>query len=1397
MKKTLHHCIILFVLVINSLFCGFQILQGQALIQSNGSLLKPSAIGDEKWDDRFCDIGTNNTVWSVATIGTDLYLGGVFTTAGGIPINGIAKWDGRSYQPVGAGVSLTFNYATIGVGVLDMAVTGTDLYVVGNFRMIGTDTVNGIAKWNGTSWSSLGTGADNIIDNITISGDYLYVGGYFRNISGILANRVARYNLVTHIWEPLGNGVGDDIHGEVRDIIVHNGNVFVCGFFANADVVTVNNIAMWNETGWHSMENGMMVAGQTSVDVMEFVGDELYAGGLFIYAGGRVVNNIARWDGTAWNAIGTGTDFPGVSSLYYDGSVLYVGGGFHVLNGDSVKHIVKLNTTTYIPTSVGMGIYYIDPQNGAPLGMIRNGNDLFVGGYFTGSDSLLAYYIARWNDIDSKWYALGKGVNSTVFTISLRPSSPEEMIVAGQYSRPAGQFINRIARFSDGNWQPLGSGAGNFLYSTVSTQHDLFVAGQMNNAGGFPVSNIAKWSYDSSIWSALGSGLTGGFNVNAVAMFGNDLYAGGDFTTAGGVSANRIAKWNGTSWSALGSGVNGEVKAIVATDSFLYVGGYFTTAGGSTANYVARWDGTSWSSLGTGASNGVGYGVHALAISGNDIIAGGQFEQAGGNPALLVAKWNSLTQAWSSLGSGVDYYGYPGVVNTIAISNKMIYVGGVFNNASGVSVSNIASWNDSTQVWSALGSGVDNEVKTLALDSYGKLYVGGIFLTAGGKPSLRFAIWNAESVTRPLAPNPTTPANDSSCVALSPSLQWSTSVGATSYRVQLSTDSTFTTQNFDSANIGATTITVSGLSPLTKYYWRVNASNSAGTSVWSIVLHFTTGTGTLLSPSQISPLNGAMSIPVSTTLLWERACDAQSYILQIAYDSAFSSIYFTGGGINRTWYNLSELLGATWHYWRLKSVHGTDTSVWSSTWKFKTTGGEPDAPTLLQPANDTMCIQLNPILRWAVTSGALSYHVQLSMDSSFSTVTLDSNNYSSTSLQVTGLNPVTKYYWRVNATNVYGTSVWSIVRHFTTRTGILLVPSQTSPANGAINIPVAVTLYWSIPCGAQSVILQIAYDTSFTAFLFNSGGITRTSYDLFELPTATWHYWRLRSVSGSDTSVWSPTWKFRTVSPLTTVSVHLETNWNLISVPVLVSDYRRSTLFSSSISSAFAYNGSSYVMTETLANKKGYWLKFGSSENVNLTGVARTIDTINVIRGWNLVGSISTPIAVTSITSMPPGLTSSNFYQYNRGYYATDTIKPGKGYWVYVTGNGALLLGTATTSSKSRIRIISISALPPNPPDGTQSNERGSQPEYFGLEQNYPNPFNPTTTISYTLPGNSYVTIKVYNTLGEEVAVLVHEMQEGGYKSVTFDASNLPNGVYYYKLTAGTLVDVKKFVLMK
>jgi hypothetical protein len=97
---------------------------------------------------------------------------------------------------------------------------------------------------------------------------------------------------------------------------------------------------------------------------------------------------------------------------------------------------------------------------------------------------------------------------------------------------------------------------------------------------------------------------------------------------------------------------------------------------------------------------------------------------------------------------------------------------------------------------------------------------------------------------------------------------------------------------------------------------------------------------------------------------------------------------------------------------------------------------------------------------------------------------------------------------------------------------------------------------------------------------------------------------------------------------------------------------------------------------------------------------------------------------------------------------------------------------------------------------GVQDQSTGI-PQEYSLQQNYPNPFNPSTSISYQLPANSFVSLKVFDMLGREVATLVDEVKNAGTYSTTWNASGFGSGIYFCKMQAGSFSATRKLVLMK
>ncbi|HTK82915.1 MAG TPA: T9SS type A sorting domain-containing protein [Bacteroidota bacterium] len=261
------------------------------------------------------------------------------------------------------------------------------------------------------------------------------------------------------------------------------------------------------------------------------------------------------------------------------------------------------------------------------------------------------------------------------------------------------------------------------------------------------------------------------------------------------------------------------------------------------------------------------------------------------------------------------------------------------------------------------------------------------------------------------------------------------------------------------------------------------------------------------------------------------------------------------------------------------------------------------------------------------------------------------------------------------------------------------------------------------------------------------------------------------------------------------VSLSLVSGWNLVSVPVTVSDYQKSVVFATAVSDAFKYNNS-YVASSTLANGIGYWLKFEGDQSATIAGARRERDTIVVMTGWNMIGSISDTIGMAGIVSIPPGITTSSFFGYNGSYIAATQIEPGKGYWVKVNQDGKLILSASGLAEPSaRIRIIPTAENPPSPPDAEIKDR--VIPAEFALKQNYPNPFNPTTTIEFDIANPVITSLRIYDILGVEVATLTNERLEPGTYRRVWNAANTGSGVYFYKLTAGSFTSVRKFLLIK
>lgn len=322
-------------------------------------------------------------------------------------------------------------------------------------------------------------------------------------------------------------------------------------------------------------------------------------------------------------------------------------------------------------------------------------------------------------------------------------STGEQAVLLGTTeSIPDANYV--VERQTTGVWHALNGGVGpvnGFVNTAVyGPDGNLYVGGVFTEAYNAPgggsvvaVNHVAKW--DGTSWSALGSG----FNDDVHALvFGADgtLYAGGDFNN---VAYPYLAQWDGSSWSPVGLATDSEpnVKALAfAPDGKLWIGGFFTNWAGSTnADRIVTWDPVSltWDTLGTGADDT----INAITVdpAGRGMVVAGKFTTIGSTFINRVALWNG--QYWEPYADGFDQ-------EVLALTSYAgtLYAGGFFMNAA---YPYLAMWNNTS--WEDVGGGVDDGVYTFGLNQAVSgaptLLVGGLFTAAGGAPTNdRLAQWD-------------------------------------------------------------------------------------------------------------------------------------------------------------------------------------------------------------------------------------------------------------------------------------------------------------------------------------------------------------------------------------------------------------------------------------------------------------------------------------------------------------------------------------------------------------------------------------------------------------------------------------------------------------------------------
>jgi len=723
----------------------------------------------------------NGTTWSALGSGIvgsayalaalpngDIVVGGELIEAGGAPVHGIARWNGSAWDDFGGGVTHPFSSSI--VKAIQLLPNG-EVIVGGYFELAGGVVTNGIARWNGTVWSPVGdpSGVGGTVNALArlANGD-IVAGGNFGIIGGVPVAYLARWNGTT--WSELGGGVDGGTppftFPEVKSLrTLSNGDLLVGGLFDTAGGVPAASIARWNGTAFTSCGSGMTLAGPPDpfyhanvAAVAVLPGDKVVAVGEFETAGGVPARGLAAWDGASWARFGSGTDDFVRTSIRLSNGDVVVGGGFRLIDGVAANSVARWNGSTW--SSLGQGM-------DGPVFAVAQlpGGDILAGGHFLVAGGVPANKLARWNGV--AWAEFGGGLPAPgdVYALSVMPNG--DVLAGGSFYMGIGPQGCSVIRWNGSTWSPVGGGLLPAVYALQPMSNgDIIAGGNFNLWGGGPPSAIAR--FDGTAWSSLGSGISGGSFGGGLVLdlhvrANGDLIAVGDFAEAGGNPALSVASWNGTTWSTLGDGFEGPFpgfsRQVYAVDELptgdLVAVGNFTHTGGNQVGSIARWNGTSWLPVGTGlhvSEDPLEY-TNAFAVSvgpSGEIIAGGEFLYAGANVSPYVARWAcpdspcNPSPKWTGLPTGSGANGT--VLSSVVFddgSGSALYVGGSFSSIGGVVAHGLAKWNGASWTGVSVESGATVFALAVHDDGTGPaLYVGGWFSSAGGVEAFNIARWN-------------------------------------------------------------------------------------------------------------------------------------------------------------------------------------------------------------------------------------------------------------------------------------------------------------------------------------------------------------------------------------------------------------------------------------------------------------------------------------------------------------------------------------------------------------------------------------------------------------------------------------------------------------------------------
>jgi uncharacterized repeat protein (TIGR02543 family) len=575
----------------------------------------------------------------------------------------------------------------------------------------------------------------------------MLIGGNFNYVNGVARNNLARLNVDGSLdlsWDPNIDNSVQTFHYVQAIVVDSSGKVYIGGNFSTVGTETRYGLARIDGTtgvvdSWHPSTGGTINA-----LALDEVSGRLYAGGNFAFSNTQnnsTISNLVKistatgladaWDAQSDNAI---------NSLALDGAGnLFAAGFFTSIGGQPRNYIAKLDASTALATSWDAGAdNYVNS-----LALNGSGN-LYVGGSFTRIGNQARNGLAKLDANSAlavtNWDAQASGSYGSTVTAIL-PDSSGNLYVSGLFTNIGGQARTNLARLDASakaaSW--IADTDNIPLTLTLDGQGQLYAGGQFLNIGGQFRPAIARLDPASATVASLPSSVGSTAMVSAIArQESGKIVVGGTFAFADLTPRNNLLRLNtdGTLDAAWHPDPDGPVFGLAAdTLGHVYVGGIFNQIGGKSHMSAAQIDeitglASDWD---TGLDTANGDTVNTIAVENNEVYLGGNFNLYSNSihPNLnSLAKFNNTTgeaTSWDAKLSGLNS------VKAIAVDGAgHVYVGGLFSGADQSTRNNIVKLESATGVATPWDANVNGVVNALAIDKAGNVVMGGDFSSSGG-----------------------------------------------------------------------------------------------------------------------------------------------------------------------------------------------------------------------------------------------------------------------------------------------------------------------------------------------------------------------------------------------------------------------------------------------------------------------------------------------------------------------------------------------------------------------------------------------------------------------------------------------------------------------------------------